>query len=225
MAGLKPVEIAASLKGRIAAGEWSATRKLPNERDLARHYGVARNTLRKAIGDLEAQGLLSRRVGRGTEISEPIDGSLITIMRHILGSSPLDIMNLRLMIEPPATAMAATNSSVADIEAIREAHDRACAVGEVESFEHWDREFHRRIFEGSRNEFLANLHEILAIIRNREPMIDIRRRDFSPARKRDYCEQHDEIMRALSIRDAEAAGAAMRRHLTLRSQTLFSGQG
>jgi DNA-binding FadR family transcriptional regulator len=225
MARLKPVDIAESLKERIGAGEWTSTGRLPNERDLARLYGVARNTLRKALGALEAEGLLSRKVGRGAEIKEPIDRDLMAIMGHILGSSPLDIMNLRLMIEPPATAMAATNASVAEIDAIRDAHEHACAVPDMVEFEHWDMEFHRRIFEATRNEFLANLHEILAIIRNREPMIEIRRRHFTLARKQDYCDQHAEIVRTLDARDAEGAANAMRDHLTARSRNLFSGQG
>jgi DNA-binding transcriptional MocR family regulator len=37
------------LRRRIEAGEWSDTRRLPNERDLAAEYRVARNTLRSAI--------------------------------------------------------------------------------------------------------------------------------------------------------------------------------
>jgi DNA-binding FadR family transcriptional regulator len=225
MTRVKPVEIAADLRERIVSGEWAVTRKLPNERDLALHYGVARNTLRKAVGELEMEGLLSRQVGRGTEIKDPIDHDLIAIMGHILGSSPLDIMNLRLMIEPAATAMAATNSSVADIDAIRAAHEQACAVVDMESFERCDMEFHRRIFDGTRNEFLANLHDILAIVRNREPMIEIRRRHFTDERKLAYCDQHAEIVRALVVRDAEGAAKAMRAHLGARSQNLFGGAG
>jgi DNA-binding FadR family transcriptional regulator len=216
--------ISAHLRERIQAGEWALSRTLPNERELAEAYGVARNTLRKALDELEADGLLSRHIGRGTELREPIDRGLAAITRQILGSSPLDIINLRIMIEPPATAMAATNSSVAAIAAIREAHDEACATKEMESFEHWDTEFHKRIFAGTRNEFLANLHELLAIVRNREPIIEIRRRHFTLARKHACCDQHAEILEALLRRDAEAASAAMRNHLLAHSRNLFNGQ-
>lgn len=225
MAKGRSATISAHLRERILAGEWTATRVLPNERDLAQTYGVARNTLRRALDELEAEGLLSRQIGRGTELREPIDRDLAAIMNQILGSSPLDIMNLRLMIEPPATSMAATNSSVAAIAAIREAHEEACATDDMVAFEHWDMEFHKRIFDGTRNEFLANLHELLAIVRNREPMIEIRRRHFTLARKRSYCDQHADILDALMHRDADAAGTAMRNHLLVRAGNLFSGLG
>jgi DNA-binding FadR family transcriptional regulator len=217
--------ISADLRERILTGEWAATHVLPNERDLAQAYGVARNTLRKALDDLEAEGLVRRQVGRGTELREPIDRDLVAIMTQILGSSPLDIMYLRIMIEPPATAMAATNSSVAAIAAIREAHQQACATDEMVSFERWDMEFHKRIFAGTRNEFLANLHELLAIVRNRDPMVEIRRRHFTLARKRAYCDQHADILDAVLRRDAEAASTAMRNHLLARTRNLFNGQG
>lgn len=217
--------ISADLRERILTGEWAATRVLPNERELAQAYGVARNTLRKALDDLEAEGLVIRQVGRGTELREPIDRDLVAIMRQILGSSPLDIMNLRIMIEPPATAMAASNSSGTAIAAILEAHEQACTTDEMVSFEHWDMEFHKRIFAGTRNEFLANLHELLAIVRNREPMVAIRRRHFTLARKRAYCDQHAEVVEALLRRDSEAASTAMRNHLLARTRNLFNGQG
>lgn len=225
MAKGRSAAISANLRDRILAGEWATSRALPNERELAQAYGVARNTLRRALDELEAEGLLSRQIGRGTELREPIDRDLAAIMSQILGSSPLDIMNLRMMIEPPATSMAATNSSVAAIAAIREAHEEACATDEMEAFERWDMEFHKRIFAATRNEFLANLHELLAIVRNREPMIEIRRRHFTLARKRAYCDQHAEILDALVRRDADAAGTAMRNHLVARTRNLFNGQG
>lgn len=216
--------ISADLRERILTGEWAATRVLPTERELAQAYGVARNTLRRALDDLEADGLVIRQVGRGTELREPIERDLVAIMRQILGSSPLDIMNLRIMIEPPATAMAASNSSETAIAAILEAHEQACTTDEMVRFEHWDMEFHKRIFAGTRNEFLANLHELLAIVRNREPMVAIRRRHFTLERKRAYCDQHAEIVEALLRRDGDAASTAMRSHLLARTRNLFNGQ-
>src|SRR5262245_49086952 len=57
-------DIAAALKKRIDAGEWN--RRIPPERELADEFGVARNTMRRAVGVLEANGTVVRQVGRGT---------------------------------------------------------------------------------------------------------------------------------------------------------------
>ena len=41
-------------------------RRLPGERELARRFGVNAKTIGKALADLTTEGMLVRRVGRGT---------------------------------------------------------------------------------------------------------------------------------------------------------------
>src|SRR5579872_1454357 len=59
-------DIAVALKQRISAGEWAASGRMPPERDLASEFGVARNTIRRAVDQLEEAGMVAREVGRGT---------------------------------------------------------------------------------------------------------------------------------------------------------------
>jgi GntR family transcriptional regulator len=59
------------LRIRITAGEWPVGRRLPSETDLAAWYGVARMTIRQAIGALASEGVLVRRQGLGTFATEP----------------------------------------------------------------------------------------------------------------------------------------------------------
>ncbi len=54
---------------RIASGEWSPGTYLPSETRLAEEYGVAVGTLRKALLDLAAEGVVQRRQGKGTVVS------------------------------------------------------------------------------------------------------------------------------------------------------------
>jgi DNA-binding GntR family transcriptional regulator len=58
-------DVSKSLNERIAAGEWSDSGQLPAEGELARAYGVARETLRKALAQLREAGLVSNQQGRG----------------------------------------------------------------------------------------------------------------------------------------------------------------
>jgi GntR family transcriptional regulator len=70
------------LARRIAAGEWTAEAALPGEAALARHYGVAINTLRRALEQLEREGLIERRQGRGTFLRRgALPGSLLRFFR------------------------------------------------------------------------------------------------------------------------------------------------
>jgi GntR family transcriptional regulator len=51
---------------RMAEQELPPGSAIPSERDLAQHYGVSRITVRAAVGQLVAEGLLTRAKGRGT---------------------------------------------------------------------------------------------------------------------------------------------------------------
>ena len=56
-------EIAAQIRGELAAGRLKSGERLPAERDLAVRFGVSRNTLREALRSLENAGLLQFRKG------------------------------------------------------------------------------------------------------------------------------------------------------------------
>jgi len=60
------LDIAADLRTRILNGEWTPGSNLPRMMDLARQYGVNRDTLARAIAILEAEGLLSAVPRKGT---------------------------------------------------------------------------------------------------------------------------------------------------------------
>ncbi|MER5929160.1 GntR family transcriptional regulator [Streptomyces sp. NPDC002054] len=55
---------------------------LPNERDLAARFGVARATLRQALEQLELEGRLQRRRGVGTTVAPPRVGVAVGSARH-----------------------------------------------------------------------------------------------------------------------------------------------
>lgn len=57
------------MTARIASGEWSPGTYLPPETRLAQDYGVAIGTLRKALLDMAAAGLVVRRQGKGTVVA------------------------------------------------------------------------------------------------------------------------------------------------------------
>ena len=69
-----PAIIAARAEARIRSGEWAPGSRLPPERELCRLLAVSRSTLRLALDELEARGLVTRHQGRGTFVARrPID--------------------------------------------------------------------------------------------------------------------------------------------------------
>ena len=219
MARAVALDIARTLKTRIEAGEWAQTR-IPPERDLATEFGVARNTVRRAMAVLKDEGSIAGHVGRGTFVRSQAR-SLADIVARMRGSSPADVMEIRIMIEPDAAAFAATNASASEIGSCEEAHRQAVGAVEMPLFEQWDAEFHHRIVMCSRNDLLRNLHDLLRVLRNQTPWFEMKRRSFSEPRRQLYCTEHQAVLDALHVRDPETARGAMLTHLlTVRRNML-----
>jgi DNA-binding FadR family transcriptional regulator len=213
MPRLVATDIARSLKRRIDAGEWSESRRVPPERELANSLGVARNTVRRAMQLLTEDGAISRHVGRGTFVNTIAVPSLAGTVARMEGASPADMMAVRILLEPAAAAFAATDASMGELASVEEAHRAACATTDMPTFERWDAEFHHRIFACSRNELLREIHNLLRLLRDQAPWFDMKRRSFSEERRQRYCAEHGAVMAALRQRDPDGARTAMQAHL------------
>jgi GntR family transcriptional regulator len=64
--------VADDIAARIGSGELTAETRLRAERELAGHYGVAYGTIRRAMKELRARGLVVSVHGRGTFVAARI---------------------------------------------------------------------------------------------------------------------------------------------------------
>jgi DNA-binding FadR family transcriptional regulator len=214
-------DIATALKKRISSGEWIENGRMPPERDLASEFGVARNTVRRAVSFLEDDGTVVRHVGRGTFLTATNPSSMAAVVGRMEGTSPADMMEIRQLLEPAAAAFAATNASAMELNAVREAHKIASESQDMPTFEHWDAEFHHRIFACSRNDFLKEIHNLMRILRNQAPWFEMKKRSFSEERRGIYCSEHQSVLDALLRRDPESASQAMLAHLRTVERNLL----
>lgn len=58
--------VEADLRARIDAGEWQPEQRMPSVAELAEHYGVANNTIRRVLRKLESDGLVEVVANWGT---------------------------------------------------------------------------------------------------------------------------------------------------------------
>ena len=64
-------QLVSIIKRNISAGTLAPGALLPSEAELCRTFDVSRSTVRQAIGELESEGLVVRKQGRGTFVAEP----------------------------------------------------------------------------------------------------------------------------------------------------------
>lgn len=70
------IQLKEKIRRQVESGSWQPGYKLPTERELAGMLGVSRNTVSQAFRELEAEGVLIIRQGRGTFLSDGDEGSL-----------------------------------------------------------------------------------------------------------------------------------------------------
>ncbi|MET9911842.1 GntR family transcriptional regulator [Streptomyces sp. NPDC006476] len=89
--------------------EFTVGEILPNERDLAARFGVARATLRQALEQLELEGRLQRRRGVGTTVAPPRVGVAVGTEQHAWPGAAGDVwqaVDCALATAPAAVAAA-----------------------------------------------------------------------------------------------------------------------
>lgn len=77
-------QIETYIRTKIESGEWPSGFKLPTETELCQFFGVSRTTIRQAVNSMVEGGLLVRRQGSGTYVTQP------AYSRNRLSTQPSD---------------------------------------------------------------------------------------------------------------------------------------
>ena len=78
------IQLKDKIRRQVESGSWDPGYQLPTERELASLLGVSRNTVSQAFKELEAEGILTIKQGRGTFLAESDPGSLNASRVHRL---------------------------------------------------------------------------------------------------------------------------------------------
>lgn len=154
------------LRAMIVSGQLRPGDRLPREADLATTLGLSRNSLREAVRALSLVRILDVRQGDGTYVSSLAADSLLEALNFIVefhrDASVLELLEVRRILEPAASARAAVRISMPSIDHLAEILDRANADSPVEDLVKADVEFHRTIASAAGNSVLASLIESLS---------------------------------------------------------------
>jgi DNA-binding FadR family transcriptional regulator len=214
--------IAERLLTGILDGTYPDGTRLPPERELARHFGASRGTVREALRQLEAKGLLTRRIGSGTFVDHRPgpDGNAIA-----QATSPIELIDVRLAIEPQIVRLAVINASAQDLDRVGEALQRLEVVGDDrEAFSGADETFHLLLAECTRNPLMVWLYQHVNEVRGHAQWGHMKNKILTTGRISDYNAQHRRIYEALRSRDVETAVATMIAHLEKAREDLLGAR-
>ena len=199
-----PIDAASDVTTRLREAI-TRGRLLPNERlieaELAQRFGANRANVRMALAALDQEGLVVREPNRGARV------------RAVSDAEAIEIAETRLAIEGMVARQAALCATAADRETLRaietemrRAVDSADYAGFSENNAGLHREIQRIAGNATANRILQTLRSHLVRLQYRVILL--------PGRPDTSLTEHHAIVDAVCTGDADAAEAAMRRHLT-----------
>tara|TARA_B100001287_G_scaffold177325_1_gene149552 strand:+ start:325 stop:1041 length:717 start_codon:yes stop_codon:yes gene_type:complete len=210
------------LEGKVRPGQ-----KLSSERSLAEEFDVSRPTVREAIQKLEARGLVQRRHGGGTFVTEHVGSTFVDPMMTMIQRSSdgaFDILELRFALESVAAWLAADRSSdraranvqrrYYELQAAARSHD-------LHREARADAEFHLAVAEASQNGVILHIMRSTFVLLEESIARNLAELNLDRMKKQDLALQREAIYRAIVIdRDPLGARNAVRQHMLTVSESL-----
>lgn len=211
------------IKSMIVSGTLRAGDRLPREADLAAELGLSRSSLREAVKALSLVNILDVRRGDGTYVTSLEPAVLLEALSFIVDfhrdTTVLEFLQVRRILEPAATAMAAKRIAGDEIDELRKLLDSLGPRPDVEDLVANDLEFHGRIAACSANSVLCSLLETMSAPTTRARVW--RGLTQAGATERTLAE-HRAILDALASGDPEVARSWATVHIASVEQWLAS---
>jgi GntR family transcriptional regulator, transcriptional repressor for pyruvate dehydrogenase complex len=208
-------EAIGKIKEMIVSGALRPGDRLPKEVDLAVELGLSRNSLREAVRALSMLNILDVRQGDGTYVSSLAPDELLEAVSFVLDfhqdDTVIQAFQVRAILEPTATAMAAQRITEDEVAGLRKLMDELGVDPDIEALVANDLEFHRRIAAASGIPLLCTLLETIA-----RPTV--RARIWRGITQQDAVTrtlaEHRSIVEALAYGEAETARAWATVHIS-----------
>ncbi|WP_425434083.1 FadR/GntR family transcriptional regulator [Paraburkholderia lycopersici] len=218
-----PARIYSDILNRIIEGEYKEGERLPTEHMLAEHFATSRPTVREALAQLRADGIIATRHGSGTTVMRRPDPDVRRFAPLETLSDIRRCYEYRVVVEAGAASLAAQKADDADIAAIRRECDNLQTIIETSGIGAKDDfAFHMAVARASKNQFfiaaLSGIQEQMVFSMNLSRNLSLVK---SIERQRLVQGEHLEVLEAIQARDAERASAAMRAHLERAVNRMF----
>ena len=202
------VQIVRQVKQLIAEGKLKPGERLPPERVLAERFGTSRPSIREALAALEIMGLIECKTGVGSVVRAACTADLGESTAFGSDSSPYEIMEARLVIEPSIAKLAASRRTDDDVQRLTECirqMGEATARQDYAGYNRADADFHRAILDATHNDLLCKVGAglVASMHENLWQALKIRSLQLEGRMAR-YTSEHKQILDTISVCDAES---------------------
>lgn len=191
--------IVQSLADDIVGGRLTPGTKL-DAQSMAERFGVSRTPIRETFGHLSAMGLVTHRPNRGVIVS--------TMHPEALS----DLYEAMAELEAALARLATLRMNREQRECLQQLHRESVHLvrdGGTEAYSRFNQEFHDLIFDAAQSPQLQDL-----AVATRARLAPFRRAQFRVSNRISKSwEEHDAIVRAILMGDADSVGRLMRLHV------------
>ena len=196
-----------TVEKRFASGD-----RLPNEKEFAAELNISRTTFREAAKQLAERGVLEIKRGNGTFVSANVENfggiKMETMMDDTM--DVLDLVEIRLLLEPEMAYLAASRATESEIR-------RICTYGKQleevilkgENKSELERKFHMSIAQSVDNTFIDKLMPVLFIAIGQTTAKFWENKELNKL----AIEDHRTIMEYIKNRDGDGARTVMKFHI------------
>ncbi|WP_298925774.1 FadR/GntR family transcriptional regulator [uncultured Ramlibacter sp.] len=199
----------------IMAGGLAPGDRLATELQLAQRFSVSRPVVREALQRLQTDGVVISRQGSGTYVQRSPSQRVAELTSEYSLHEVLQCLELRLALEELSARLAARNRTEDQLRSIEQTRLALHQVfGQGPQAKEADYAFHRAIAVGSGNPMLVEaLDQLADRVKGGMNVTLSLTREASDQRRARVLDEHDRIVHAIRIGDADSAGIAMRYHL------------
>lgn len=210
------------MQEKMLSGEWKPGMKITGEVLLAREIGVSRASVREAMEQMVAMGVLTRRRGDGTYVNDVSSGmrfqELLPDMM-LNGYNEVEILDFREMVEPECVrrfTMEYEQEALRELVECCDVMERHMTPGSPE-FAQADFRFHLILVNGCRNPVMIKVMEII-----RDILAHYQYRANELIGPKTGVQEHRRILEAIESGDPELAALLMCRHIQRSKKDILS---
>lgn len=216
MAKIRPSErVHKYIMDGIMSGKWKTGMQIPSENELVSELSVGRVSVREAFEKLVALGILEKRQGQGTFVSQMNSSSYFNslipmVLLDFNAESALEVLEFRRLLDVESARLCSIRADEDDIKKIEyNLKMMEKNINDPDVVSDYDIQFHVAISNGSKNNLIIKVHEILFDILR----LHQKNSAYFGAEPNTALNFHRKILGAIKEHDEELASLYMKRHI------------